>query len=69
MKRTRDYYDFEDKRIRSFLVKVCDYGVAVMLLTGIVYSTYLDMEARFKPSDIKVSTAPRPAAAIKSVIE
>ena len=50
MRRARNYYDFEERRTRSFLVKVCDYGVAILLLVGVGYSTYLDIEARFKPS-------------------
>ncbi|MDR6634003.1 hypothetical protein J2X72_002803 [Phyllobacterium sp. 1468] len=50
MRRLRNHYDFEERRTRSFLVKICDYGVAIVLLVGIGYSTYLDIEARFKSS-------------------
>ncbi len=67
MKRTRDYYDYEARRSRSFLVKICDYGVAIMLLTGVVYSTYLDIQGRFKPSSVELLAAKH--AATKSVVE
>ena len=69
MKRTRNYSDFEERRTQSFLVKVCDYGVAIMLLTGVAYSTYLDIEARFKPSPHERLAAQRAETNTKSAIE
>jgi len=69
MKRPRRYSDFEERRTRSFLVKVCDYGVAIILLAGIAYSTYLDMEARFKPSTRELLAAQHAEATAKSAME
>ncbi len=69
MKRTRDYYDFEPQRSRSVMVKLCDYGVAIMLLSGVVYSTYLDIEGRFKPVETRLLTAKQIAAAAQPTIE
>ncbi len=57
MKRTQDYYDDDNRDARSFLVKVCDYGVAVLLLAGVLYSTYLDVQGRFKPTDEEILAA------------
>ncbi|MEK1886670.1 MAG: hypothetical protein AAAB35_03630 [Phyllobacterium sp.] len=57
MKRTRDYYDDENRDARSFLVKICDYGVAVLLLAGLLYSTFLDVQGRFKPSNQEIVAA------------
>jgi len=54
MKRIQDYYDDESPDARSFLVKVCDYGVAVLLLAGILYSTFLDIQGRFQPSNDEI---------------
>jgi hypothetical protein len=69
MRTTRKYSDFEERRTRSFLVKVCDYGVAIMLLIGVGYSTYLDIEARFKPSAHDLLAAQRAEASTKSAIK
>ena len=69
MKRTRNYSDFEERRTRAFLVKVCDYGVAIMLLIGVGYSTYLDIEARFKPSAHALLAAQHAETNAKSAIE
>jgi hypothetical protein len=69
MRRTRNYSDFDEKRTRSFLVKVCDYGVAIMLLIGVGYSTYLDIEARFKPSAHELLAAQRAETNTQSAIK
>ncbi|RCW85310.1 hypothetical protein [Phyllobacterium bourgognense] len=69
MRRTRNYSDFEERRTRSFLVKVCDYGVAILLLIGVGYSTYLDIEARFKPSEHALLAAQRAEINAKSTIK
>jgi hypothetical protein len=69
MKKTRDYYDYEPLRSRSIMVKLCDYGVVILLLSGVVYSTYLDIEARFKPTQTKVLTAKQTASIAQSTIE
>lgn len=50
------------------MVKLCDYGVAIMLLSGVVYSTYLDIEGRFKPAETRLLTAKQTVAA-QSTIE
>lgn len=57
MKRTRGYYDYEGRHTRLFLIKVCDYGVAVLFVAGVLYSTFLDIEGRFQPSDTKLLSA------------
>ncbi|UGY10506.1 hypothetical protein [Phyllobacterium pellucidum] len=57
MKKTRDYYDDDSRDARSFLVKVCDYGVAILLLVGLFYSTFLDVQGRFKPSNAEIVAA------------
>jgi hypothetical protein len=57
VKRTRGYYDDEGRHTRSFLVKVCDYGVAVLFVAGVLYSTYLDIGNRFKPSNAELVAA------------
>ena len=57
MKRILDYHDDEGADARSFLVKVCDYGVAVLLLAGILYSTFLDVQGRFQPSNEEIVAA------------
>ena len=47
------------------MVKLCDYGVAIMLLSGVVYSTYLDIEGRFKPAETRL----KQTVAAQSTIE
>lgn len=69
MKRTRGYYDDEGRHTRSFLIKVCDYGVAVLFVAGVLYSTYLDIEGRFKPSDTKLLSAKHATIATETVVE
>jgi hypothetical protein len=69
MKRTRGYYDDEGRHTRSFLIKVCDYGVAVLFVAGVLYSTYLDIEGRFQPSDTKLMSAKHATIAIETVVE
>lgn len=69
MKRNRDYYDDEGRHTRSFLVKVCDYGVAVLFVVGVLYSTYQDIGARFKPSNAELLAAKHAKVAAETVIE
>lgn len=57
MKRTRDYYDDEGRHTRAFLVSVCDYGVAILFVAGVLYSAYLDIGNRFKPSNAELVAA------------
>jgi hypothetical protein len=69
MKRYRDCYNDEGRHTQSFLVKVCDYGVAALLVAGIVYSTYQDIGARFKPSNAELLAAKHAKVTVETVIE
>lgn len=69
MKRTRGFYDDRERRARSFLTKVCDYGIAVLLLAGVLYSTYLDIQGRFAQIDSQQFASKQAKATIKSAIE
>ncbi|PSH62914.1 hypothetical protein CU102_24530 [Phyllobacterium brassicacearum] len=69
MKTTRGYYDDEGRHTRSFLVKVCDYGVAVLFVAGVLYSTYQDVGGRFKPSNAELLAAKHARIAAETVIE
>lgn len=69
MKTPRGNYDNEGRHTRSFLVKVCDYGVAVLFVAGVLYSTYQDIGERFKPSNNELLAVKHARIAAETVVE
>jgi hypothetical protein len=50
-------------------IRGCDYGIAVLFVAGVLYSTYLDIGNRFKPSNAELLAAKHARIAAETVID